>query len=207
MNTSRLSKQTLIDPIYSILVIALLIRLGWVLYTPALPVSDFVGYNSLAHRLVNGLGYSSTYRVPGYPLFLAALYALFGDDLLFPKLANAILSTLTCLFTYLIADKAFSRKVALTASGIVALLPSHVLYAGLLATESIFTCLMLGSTTLFLFALERADRRWLLLMASGFVLGLAALVRPIALFLPGMWMFFLLWKRYSLPKAILMTLV
>ena len=124
MNASQLSDHKPIKPIYLIIAIALLVRLGWVLFAPALPTSDFATYNGLAHRLANGLGYPNSFRVPGYPLFLAALYTLFGDCLLVPNLANAVMGTLTCLFTYLIARMAFSNKVALVTSGIVALLPS-----------------------------------------------------------------------------------
>ncbi len=203
----NISSYKFIKPIYLILASAMLLRLGWVLFTPALPTSDFATYNKLAHLLASGQSYPNSFRVPGYPFFLASLYTLFGDYLIVPKLGNAILSTLTCLFTYLIAKKSFNDKVALMACGIVALLPSHILYTGLLATEHLFTCLLLASTTLFLFALEHKRAKWLMLAASGFTLGLATLVRPLSLGLPGAWFLYLLWKRYPFKQAILITLL
>jgi 4-amino-4-deoxy-L-arabinose transferase-like glycosyltransferase len=195
-----------IKPIYLILVGALLLRLGWTIFTPALPTSDFATYNSLARRVVAGLGYPDSFRVPGYPFFLATFYAIFGDHLLVVKLINVVLGALTCLFTYIIARKTFNDRVALLAALIVALFPSLILYAGLVASENLFICLLLASATLFLFSFERLKCRWFLLVASGFFLGLATLVRPLSLFLPGSWMLFLLWKRVSTKETILVTL-
>lgn len=200
MSTTKLESK---KPICWILISALLVRLGWVLYTPALPTSDFATYDGLAHRLLQGLKYTTAYHSPGYPFVLAGLYGLFGDKLLVPKLANVVMGVLICLFTYLIATMLFDKRVALVASAIVALLPSHILYSGLLASETLFTCLMLAGTTLFLYGLKRESGGWLLMVLSGCVLGLAALVRAIALFLPGMWMLFLLWRRYPVKQTIL----
>ena len=207
MNKPQFTKPESSKPIYIILIIAFSVRLGWILYTPALPISDFQSYNNLAHTIANGGSISSSYRVPGYSVFLAILYTSIGDYLLVPLIANAILGTLTTLFTYLIAKISFNRSLALIAAGMMALLPSHILYAGLLASENLFTPLLLAGAVCYLYAVASRQTKWWLLFVSGILLGLAALVRPVALFLPGTWFLFLLWKRYSFWRAIVISII
>jgi 4-amino-4-deoxy-L-arabinose transferase-like glycosyltransferase len=92
------------------------------------------------------------------------------------------------------------RQVALAAAAIVALLPSHILYASVLATENLFTPLLLASIYLFLRSQQSGSRPALL--SAGLLLGLSALTRPIALLMPAAWFLFLLWKRRSLAAAL-----
>jgi 4-amino-4-deoxy-L-arabinose transferase-like glycosyltransferase len=99
------------------------------------------------------------------------------------------------------------KRIALCATGIVAFLPSHILYAGLLASENLFTPLLLSSAILFLLALEPHKKKWPMLTLCGLLLGLATLVRSIALFLPATWMLFLFWKHLSPKQVALMTSV
>ncbi len=195
-------KRIFAHPLAPALLTAFFLRLAWVLYTPALPTSDFASYNHQAHSLLQGVALSSAYRVPGYPYFLAGLYALFGDHLLAPKLANVLLGTLGCFFIYRIAQLTFNEKIGLIATWLVALLPSHILYTGLLATETLYTCLLLGSTALFLSAVRNSKIRLMELGAAGLLLGLSALVRPTSLLIPGVWGFYLLARRSTILRLL-----
>ena len=195
-------KRLAAHPVFMPLLAALLLRLAWVLYTPALPTSDFESYNHLAHSLLNRVPLESAYRVPGYPYFLAGLYALFGDHLLVPKLANALLGTLGCYFIYRIVELTFNQKVAMLTAWLVALLPSHILYTGLLASETLYTALLLASTACFLEAVRKPKIRLAYLGAAGLLLGLSALVRPTSLLIPGVWGFYLLARRASALRLV-----
>lgn len=190
-----------------IIMLAFFIRLGWVIFSPALPVSDFRTFHGLALRLAKGMGYvtgngtPTAFRPPGYPAFLAVIYWLTNNSLLAAKLMNVLLSTLVCWLTYLLAHKIFGKKIAILSAFIIALFPSQILYTSLLATENLFTPLLLGSTFFFLVHLQ--DRRLVYLLLAGGLLGLSAMARPTSLLTPGIWLLFMIWRKYSLRKSLL----
>ena len=157
------------NSVWLIVVVAFLVRLAWVLFSPALPVSDFETFHGLAMRMADA------FRPPGYPTFLAVIYWVTNKSLLAAKLANAILATITCWLTYSLARRVFNERVALTAALIVAFFPSQILYTSLLATENLFTPLLLASTLFFLSFLQ--ENRRIHLVAAGILLGLSSLVR------------------------------
>src|SRR5262249_25626622 len=78
---------------------------------------DSYQYDSLGWNLVQGFGFAVnrgsvlvfgncppcepvTYPLPGYPAFLAVIYAIFGRDYLVVKLIQAAVDTGTCLLAY-----------------------------------------------------------------------------------------------------------
>jgi 4-amino-4-deoxy-L-arabinose transferase-like glycosyltransferase len=190
-----------------ILVMAAGIRLVWVLYTPALPVSDFEIYNQIAHQILNGKGLTATFVGPGYPFSLSVVYSWFGDSLTVPKIFNVVLGIFTCWLTYLIAKKCLNHKIALIAAGVVAFLPSYITYSGILASENLFTPLLLLGAYFFLVGIEFEKRYWLRLVLSGISIGLASLVRPIALLVPASWLIYLFINHTHFGKAVLVALV
>jgi hypothetical protein len=59
--------------------LSLALRAAWAAHAHVIPVSDFATYDALGWQLVtNGELPASAYRTPGYPAFLAAVYAVFG---------------------------------------------------------------------------------------------------------------------------------
>ena len=121
------------QPIYLIIALAFLIRLGWIVFAPALPISDFAWYDQVAGQVVQGRGYSvggspTAFRVPGYPLFLAGIYMMFERSLFFAKLASVLLGTLTVFLVYLLGRRrnyrVFDRLVPLATDGGINLLVS-----------------------------------------------------------------------------------
>ena len=102
---------------------------------------DGYAYDSLAWHLLSDYGFSVnrtstlsfgdcppcepvTYPLPGYPLFLAGLYALFGRNYLVVKLVQAAIDAATCFLAYLLARRVMdSQRIALLALGLVALNP------------------------------------------------------------------------------------
>ncbi|MGW8249889.1 MAG: ArnT family glycosyltransferase [Anaerolineales bacterium] len=181
-----------------ILLWAAVLRFGWEIYTPALPVSDFAWFNEAAKSLASGDGYQvddsiTARRPPLYSLFLAGVYNLFGDSLRSALIANGLLGVLTVYLTYKIACLGFTPLVALCAAMIMASTPSLVLYSGLLASENLAIALLLGSLLLFLDNLKDFAA-WRAILA-GILVGLAILTRPVVLIAPIMWFMILIIRR------------
>lgn len=172
--------------LWLLLLIALLIRLGWTLSRPvdaaaidALP--DQREYLSLGQDLLAGHGlqffdprFAQTvyaYRMPGYPLFVAAC----GAYLRTIRAVQAVLDVSTVLAIYLIASELKCNwAVAFIAALLVTCNPFLIYFTGLILSETLFTALLVWGMWLLL------RWRWagLLLLAA------SVYVRPEALPLP-----------------------
>lgn len=138
--------------------------------------SDQIFYDSVAQNLQQESGIE-----PFYPLFLAGIYAVFGHNYDAVRIIQIILVALTVVLAYLLAEKVFNKKIATWSSLAVALFYGLVNQAGNIATETLFTFLLVAAV----YAVYRADSEnksfWFL---AGAALGLAALTRGIIQFLP-----------------------
>src|ERR1700690_1738020 len=134
--------------LFGIIVVAVLLRIGAVaLFHPPL-ISDDRDYDAIARSLAHGDGFKldgnpTAYRLPGYPLLLAATYAVFGDSKTPIRIIQVIADVISCLLLFSIGKKMFSEKVGLLAAAILALFPIQVLYVSHLMTETIFTTILL----------------------------------------------------------------
>lgn len=143
---------------------------------------DWMTYHELAQSWsangsysVNGIPYA--YRPPGYPFFITIIYMIFGAV---PRLAaafNVIFGTMSVWLTYLIVQNIWNNRKARIAAIIMALFPSQILFTNKLATEPLFTMLLLTGVYLVLKASESKD--YVFSIASGFTLGISALVRAV----------------------------
>lgn len=169
-------------------------------------------YDALGLSLASGSGYEQhhapdTFRPPGYPLFLAAVYALFGHSFAAVKILQSLLGAGTCVMILLLGERLFTRRVGVIAGAIAAVYPFLVVYTGFMLSEGLFIFL----STIFLFALVRLREtfslRWV--AAAGLMLGLMNLTRPVALLLPAL-LFCWLWielgskRRAAIIAATLM---
>ena len=124
------------------------------------------------------------FRTPGYPAFLAASFVLFGNSLAVPVLLQIILSVGTLTLIGSLAQATFGHgRVATLAVWIGAIDLLSLAFSQLLLSETLFTFVLAAAAWAGLRAC-RGDRgtRWA--AASGLLLGLAALVRPIGYYLP-----------------------
>lgn len=149
--------------------------------------NDAVIYHTLGKNIAEGRGYvnewgaPSASREPGYPLFVAAVYSIFGTDSQAVRIAQALLGALSAVLTLLLAQRLFGAVFISTASALlVALYPRLIYQTGTILTEPFFLLLILAGLML----LERAYAKndFILWLMSGLVLGLTALTR--ASFLP-----------------------
>jgi 4-amino-4-deoxy-L-arabinose transferase-like glycosyltransferase len=170
--------------------LALVLRVAWALlatrvdpYLMENPLfGDAKAYDAIAKHLVAGDGYTedgvfiTSWRAPGYPAFLGAIYLLFGANQVLVRLLQALIGVGTVALTYLIARRVGGPVAGFLASLILSVHPTVVYFGAWVATESLYT----GMLTLALLLLLRAnDRRSVRrTVLAGIAIGLAMLVRP-----------------------------
>jgi 4-amino-4-deoxy-L-arabinose transferase-like glycosyltransferase len=162
------------------LLLALVVRVIWVLVLNPAPVSDFGWFYARAIDIAAGRGYSVD-GVPtalwpvGYPAFLGGLFKLFGTSLLAAKLANVVFYMGILGLSYHLARRFFrSELVARLSLLILSFYPDHIAYTSLLANEMLAVFLLLLSVALYL---AREGRMWHAVLA-GLAFGAACLVKP-----------------------------
>jgi len=150
---------------------------------PAIHGNDDWQYDYYAVGLLNGRGIAhedglpTAQRMPGYPLLLAGVYAIFGHSYLAARLFQCLLGGASCVLLYLLARSWFSRRVGLISSAMLAVYPMHVWLSGELLSEN----LTVPGVLLMLLALRWARAgehvgRWSL---AGLAAGCVGLVHPI----------------------------
>lgn len=176
-----------------ILGVAFALRLAWIAVSDWQPIpgDDAFRYDFTARALADGQGYVqlngavTAFWPPGYPLLLAAVYAVFGEGVLAAQLLNALLATATVGLVYLIGRRTVGAQAGLIAAAIVACFPSLIFFTAVTLSETAFTFLsLLGVYLLIVEAQRERPRDLRLLLAVGLVLGFASLVRGPALLLP-----------------------
>lgn len=99
-----------------------------------------------------------SYREPGYPLFVAGVYAISGGNEYAARLANALLGALACLALYSLGRRVFGVVVGLAASAWFAVYFQSLQYSAYLLRESLVTLLLL-MVLVTLFDAARGNRR------------------------------------------------
>ena len=166
-----------------IALIALGLRLAFFFRAPPLLVlRDSASYALPALDLVQGVGFDPELkRPPLYSLFLAASFWIFGEDLGAALLLQHLLGALGVGLTYVLARRLWGRAAAVLAGVMTALSGSLLFVEHSIMAEALFA-LLLGAALLAATSVRGARPvRWAL--ASGVLLGLAALTRPGALVL------------------------
>jgi len=173
----------------------LALRLFFVLEFPATGSGDTPFYIALAWNwlkngvyggVVDGRLVPLDTRMPGYPAFLAAVFAVAGNSARAVMLAQVVVDLATCVLIALIAARlapeASRRRVALVALWLAALCPFTANYTAVVLTETLVTFLTALGLLLVLeaYAPARSARTiglspWFL---AGIVGGFGALVRP-----------------------------
>ncbi len=174
-----------------ILIGGLLLRIVTVLAIPTIPTEDFWSYFhraiSLADRGVYEAipGKPDASYPPGYPLLLSLFFKLPFKRLAVAKTLNILLSGIGLVLIIKITRNLFGRKASLFAGLIYALSPRSILSCVLIASENLFTPLVL----LWVFLVIRNDTKssfWNP-MVNGLVLGFATLTRSISWLLSIPW--------------------
>ncbi len=135
------------------------------------PSDDGIEYQILGSNLAAGKGYVTpagdayVFRPPGYPFFLAAIYAVTGPNPDAARLANALVSALTCLPVYGFVRRLWNWKAGLIAAVGIAFHPLLIYLVGLIYPESLTVCLVALSFYLTQVA-RQSSRAWPLLLLA-----------------------------------------
>jgi len=185
--------------------LALFLRIAWVTCIPTQLYADWKWYDEVAYHMsriwrYEENGVPTAYWPIGYPLFLAIIYRLFGHHYWVVQLFNVFLSSGICVFTYLVAKRLLSPASSRLTLVILALFPSQIFFTNILASEILFTFLLL----LVIYFLHKQMNRPSIYspLIIGILLGVLILIRAVALLLPLVIMFFY-FKSKRRPRLIL----
>ncbi|MCX6812224.1 MAG: glycosyltransferase family 39 protein [Candidatus Berkelbacteria bacterium] len=190
---------------------------------PNLLLADSYDYNRLAKSLAQSHIYAenflpnivghgaSTYRPPGYPLFIALIYLIKFNSWRLVIVAQVMLFLISIVLLFLLAKKYFGRKIATITAAIYGGNFTIYLINNSFWTESLTLSLLIISAFFYYYFLGQKNRyRYLTLIVSGLAFGWLILVRPtflIYLLVFGLLFFFSwIWKR-KLNKTVLVFLI
>jgi hypothetical protein len=190
--------------IESIFVIAVLVAGAglriWVIQNmPIVPTSDYKTYYDVATLLSQGnlikdgvglCNYISEFpHVIGYPYILSKVFGIFGVSVSVGLYFNMAISLISIFLAYRIARLICGKVGGLIALTLVAFWPSQILYINHLASEPVFTCMVLLSIWLavylfkYPFANGKASVCLLLNLVLGVSLAIGGAIRPMSIIL------------------------
>lgn len=146
--------------------------------------ADARHYDQFALKILGGnLSFKeSVFLNPIYPLFLAAVYKVFGHSLQAVAFCQALIDAATAAIIYLLCLKVFRRiAVAAVAALAYACYGVALFYAGLM-TEATLAAFFLTVAVLFVVLADGRDRMRAWSFAAGAAFAIAALLRPNAVF-------------------------
>jgi 4-amino-4-deoxy-L-arabinose transferase-like glycosyltransferase len=175
--------------------------------------SDAANYVDYARHIVTGQGYTSSdtvafsnFREPGYPLFLAAVFGVFGlGNYVALYFIQSLMLGLLGLCVYGSFARIGWRRIGYAAGLLVSLLPSYGLYTHTVASELPFA--FLAGLIFYLMvriATDSAKASFGIYALIGLLCGYASLVRgQFLLFLPCMILFQAIFWRHAVKRMAL----
>ncbi len=206
-------------PIMAILAFALGMEMYYMFSTPKPElIYDAHNYDTMAKQFLDKgvLGYQSTspnaFTTPGYPLFLALIYKIFGysdgSPLTAVRIIQIFMAVATIWFLYLLAKYITNKRVGLIAAFMCSIYLVFLWVPTLILTETLYTFLFI----LYLYLQIRAIKEKSIKMnfATGLVFAAAVLVRPAVaplIVLPYIYYYFAEKKDKWLFKGLLANIV
>ena len=186
---------------------SLFLRIGFTAYyrggldtvpTRSVAGADGVEYDQLARSVAAGNGYAdetgkrTSFRAPGLPLFLAALYTLFGVDYAVAYCSFAVLGGLGAVAAYLLGAELVGNQFGRFAAVFAAIYPGDIFACSYFFSENLFApCLGFGLW--FILRHARKDSLGDLLFA-GLLLGYSALTRSFGILFLPIFALYLVWR-------------
>lgn len=145
------------------------------------------------------------FRTPGYPLFLAFLYAIIDNDS-FVIFAQYILFLATSWVVYKIAFEIFNnKKIAQIAFAVSLFDFARLYFAQVIATETFFTFVLTAAIYFWVLFIKRGDLKSFALFCLFFSLDI--LVRPILLYFAPIILVFLVFRKDFIRNSIVFGLI
>lgn len=161
------------------------------------PMEDGPEYDRIALNLLRNHefsifpGYPTSFRPPLYPFFLSVIYLFFGHSYALVRIIQALLSSLSCFFLYLITRRVWNERAAILSGWLLALYPGSIYLSGRFLAETLFVLLFLSS----IYTILHSQKSIGILLGGG-LLGLSILTRSnFILFLPFLFLWLLLTHR------------
>jgi len=195
-----------------IFVIALFIRVFYVVNFNPMLTGDAIDYDRLATSLSKGEGYitpegsPTSWRPPLYPFFLSLIYRFAGHNYFMVRLVQAFIWSLTCVIIYLIGKSIFDRKIGIIAASMSVLYFGFIRPAALFLSENLFTFFI----AIAIWCLIRTREKFSLLnlIITGIMLAAASLTKAITLLFPIFILaLFLINRLFPFKKSILYFLI
>jgi 4-amino-4-deoxy-L-arabinose transferase-like glycosyltransferase len=200
-------------PLLITLLVVLVFRLLWSLQANEM-TPDGEQYDRMAHLFLqsgtiafNKVDVPSAFYSPGYPLFLAAVYAVFGADpspLVAVHMAQALLSVVTLFVIFRIGVRLHGRTLGWIAVFLGALYPALTFANQQILTEVLFTCLLCLLVLVALRLIDAPSKKEALLF--GVLLAACCYVRPTILFW-GFVPFLFLLRRVPFRRLALLSVL
>jgi len=199
----------------ALLLIFLVARLALVLITIAWPsravLVDSQGYIFLADSIISGEYRSNESpaldftRPPGYPAFVASIWALLGRGNAAVIFFQLLLGSAASWLLYVIGTRLGSRTLGLGAAWLLAVSPNHALWSLTVLSEVLYMAIIALAALAWLISSQQGSG-WKM-MVSGILIGLATLTRPIGVYLIPLWLglaMYAIWRRAGAKRAIIL---
>jgi 4-amino-4-deoxy-L-arabinose transferase-like glycosyltransferase len=168
----------------------------------AAPVGDEAAYHKTAQVILKGdllAGSRIFYQDAFYPYYLAAIYTVFGEDPVAPKIFQLLLGILSCLLIYDSTRRIFGKRAAAAAGIISAVYPVFFFFEAQLLKSSLSVFFSLAMLWALLRYEEKPGRRMLFL--AGISEGFSVIAQGHAyFFLP-----FVFWWLYMRDRSAAVT--
>jgi 4-amino-4-deoxy-L-arabinose transferase-like glycosyltransferase len=149
--------------------------------------ADGVEYNLLGLHLAQGQGFTleaghpTSFRAPGFPLFLAAVYLFSPENYPLVYIFLCLMGSASCVVTYRLGKFLLTENGARIAAVLCAIYPPYVYFATRFDSENLFAPILAFSILLFVNYIRGGSVT--ALAGSGLALGYCALVRPFTILL------------------------
>jgi hypothetical protein len=154
------------------------------------------------------------FRLPGYPLFLAFCYKMFGLDPKYALRLQVFLSSFIPILIFILSIVLFPANllVAKVAAIFSSFYLGFVLYSGVLFTESIFLIFLILFFILFFknnsfFFCNKTVHSKKQLFLAGIFLGIASLIRPVGLYVVLLSILLLLFSSFIIWEKLKAVLI
>lgn len=176
---------------------AIVLRLAAICLFPVAPVNDHAFFHRYAIKLLAGDGYGGiqwpsmshidggrlkAFYPPGMTFLLAGCYSITGAYPVAGKILNSIIGVGLVLLIYDVGRRAIGPITGRWAATLAAVFPTLVFYSASLGYEVALATVLLAVVDLTLLA--RSQSRAWVFATIGALLGIAALIKPIALLVP-----------------------
>jgi len=176
--------------IISIFVLSILVRLilFHLVYNPEWCSGLVREYKVLAENVLDGRGFSmkvenkypDIHRPPGYPLFMAAIFSLFGRADFPVQMMQILIDSLSVILIFLIAERIFGGLTALIAALIACLYPFSVIMSFMILPATIALFISIFAAYFY----TKKKPKVIDYIVSGLLLGIAALFRSQLIVIP-----------------------